>query len=96
MAKTVVKQKTEKTPAKQVAVHQPFVFGRTNYIWMITGLIVIVIGFLLMTGGATQDPNVFPEKEIYSFRRITLAPIVVMIGFGIEIFAILKRPDHKR
>lgn len=45
-----------------------------------------------MSGGATSDPAVFPKEEIYSFRRITLAPIVIMIGFGIEIVAILKRP----
>ena len=59
---------------------------------MIAGVVVILVGFMLMSGGATSDPNVFPKEELYSFRRITLAPIVVMIGFGIEIFAILKRP----
>ncbi len=59
---------------------------------MIAGVVVILIGFVLMSGGATSDPNVFPKEELYSFRRITLAPIVVMIGFGIEVFAILKRP----
>jgi hypothetical protein len=47
-----------------------------------------------MTGGGTSDPNIFPKEELYSFRRITLAPIVVMVGFGIEIFAILKRPKN--
>jgi hypothetical protein len=61
---------------------------------MIGGVVVILLGFLLMSGGATTDPNVFPKEEIYSFRRITLAPIVIMIGFGIEIFAILKRPKN--
>lgn len=70
----------------------PFVFDRTNYMIMIAGIVVILIGFILMGGGATSDPNIFPKEELYSFRRITLAPIVVMIGFGIEIFAILKRP----
>ena len=61
---------------------------------MITGVVVIALGFMLMSGGATTDLNVFPKEELYSFRRITLAPIVVMIGFGIEIFAILRRPKN--
>ena len=61
---------------------------------MVVGVLVILVGFALMSGGATSDPNVFPKEELYSFRRITLAPIVVMIGFGIEIFAILKRPAN--
>lgn len=70
----------------------PFIFDKVNYLIMIAGVVVILIGFALMSGGATTDPNVFPKEELYSFRRITLAPIVVMLGFGIEIFAILKRP----
>ncbi len=78
-------------PKQQGAVI-PFIFDRTNYIIMITGVVVILLGFLLMSGGATTDMKVFPKEELYSFRRITLAPIVIMIGFGIEIVAILKRP----
>ena len=70
----------------------PFIFDRTNYFIMIAGIVVILLGFELMSGGSTTDPNVFPKEELYSFRRITLAPIVVMIGFAIEIYAILKRP----
>jgi hypothetical protein len=87
------KEKQPATPAnKQSSITTPFIFDKSNYIIMLTGVVVIAIGFILMSGGATTDPNVFPEKELYSFSRITLAPIVVMIGFGIEIFAILKRP----
>ncbi len=77
---------------KQTASQTPFIFDRTNYLIMIAGVVIILIGFALMSGGATSDPAVFPKEEIYSFRRITLAPIVIMIGFGIEIVAILKRP----
>ena len=95
MAKQSSAQK-EKQPSvasqKQASPVTPFIFDRTNYLIMIAGVIVILIGFVLMSGGATSDPNVFPKDELYSFRRITLAPIVVMLGFGIEIFAILKRP----
>ena len=72
----------------------PFIFDKTNYIIMIAGVVLILIGFILMSGGATTDPNVFPKEELYSFRRITLAPIVVMLGFAVEIFAILKRPKN--
>ncbi len=95
MAKQSPAQKEKQTsvaPQKQTSPVTPFIFDRTNYLIMIAGVVVILIGFVLMSGGATSDPNVFPKEELYSFRRITLAPIVVMIGFGIEVFAILKRP----
>jgi hypothetical protein len=66
-------------------------FGKENYILLLVGLGFIVTGFILMTGGGSDDPNVFSE-EIFSFRRITLAPIIVITGFVIEIFAIMKKP----
>jgi hypothetical protein len=94
MAKQIIQQK-EKQPTvsqKQVAPTTPFIFDSINYYIMIAGVVVILIGFMLMSGGATTDLNVFPKEELYSFRRVTLAPIVVMLGFGIEIFAILRRP----
>jgi len=68
------------------------VFTRQNYLWMLAGLVVIVLGFLLMAGGGSDDPNVFKAEEIYSFRRITLAPILVLAGFAIEIAAIFRKP----
>ena len=70
----------------------PFLFSKDNYIIMIAGVAVVILGFVLMTGPANDNPNFFNGNEIYSFRRITLAPIVVMIGFLIEVYAILKRP----
>lgn len=99
MAKQQAQSKSQATVSavKQTATPVsglPFVFDKTNYIIMVAGIVVILLGFALMSGGATTDPNVFPKEELYSFRRITLAPIVVMIGFGIEIFAILKRPKN--
>jgi hypothetical protein len=57
---------------------------------MLVGVVVIIIGFLLMTGGGSDDPNVF-NPEMFSFRRITLAPIVVLLGFGIIAFSIMKK-----
>jgi hypothetical protein len=67
-----------------------FAFGPENYRLMIVGLIVLFSGYLLMIGGGSDDPNVF-NPEIFSFRRITLAPIVILIGFVIEIVAIMKK-----
>lgn len=66
-----------------------------NYKLMLIGLVIIIIGYVLMTGGGSDDPNVFNE-EMFSFRRITLAPIVVLAGFGFEIYAIMYKPKIKR
>jgi fumarate reductase subunit D len=70
-----------------------FALGRENYKLLAIGFVIIVIGFLLMLGGKSDDPNVFSDK-IFSFRRITLAPIVVLIGFIFEIWAIMKKPKN--
>ncbi|GAK92203.1 hypothetical protein JCM19298_2691 [Nonlabens ulvanivorans] len=69
-----------------------FIFKKKNYMWMIIGLIVIVTGFALMAGGGSDNPEVFNEA-IFSWRRIRLAPTLVLIGFGIEMYAILLNPD---
>ena len=66
--------------------------GKQNYILMAVGFAVIVLGFILMSGGGDNDPNVFDAEKLYSFRRITLAPILVLAGFGLEVYAIMKRP----
>lgn len=70
-----------------------FAFGPTNYKIMIAGIVVILSGFLLMVGGGSKDPNVF-NPEIFSTQRITIAPIVVLIGFAIEVFAIVYKPKN--
>ncbi|PKP11403.1 MAG: DUF3098 domain-containing protein [Bacteroidetes bacterium HGW-Bacteroidetes-4] len=71
-----------------------FALGKSNFILMAIGLAAIVIGFILMTGGKSTDPNVFNE-EMFSFRRITLAPMLVFGGFVFEIYAIMKKPKQK-
>ena len=71
-----------------------FVFQRKNYIFMIIGLLFIALGFILMSRGASDDPNVF-NPEIYNFRRIRLAPTLVLIGFAIQVFAILTSSTKK-
>jgi fumarate reductase subunit D len=70
-----------------------FALGRENYKLLAIGFVIIVIGFLLMLGGKTKDPNEFSDK-IFSFRRITLAPLVVLAGFIFEIWAIMKKPKN--
>jgi len=72
--------------------NQSFLFGKKNYKFMAIGLGIIALGFILMAGGGSDDPNVFNE-DIYNFRRIRLAPTLVLIGLAIEIYAIMLNPD---
>ncbi len=76
---------------KQVNPQGEFLFGKRNYIIMLIGVVIIALGFILMAGGGSEDPEVFNE-EIYNFRRIRLAPTLVIIGFIVEIYAILSKP----
>ena len=87
------KKQTDSTPN--------FALGKENYILIIIGFAIIIIGFLLMIGGGTGDPHQFypdgdPSKtpEIFSFRRITLSPIILVFGFLFEIYAIMKKPKE--
>jgi hypothetical protein len=72
-----------------------FALAKENYVLLIIGFAIIVLGFILMIGGKSEDPTVFNEEEIFSFRRITLAPMVVLAGFIFEIWAIMKKPKSK-
>lgn len=67
-------------------------FTKDNYKWMLIGLIVMAIGFFLMAGGKSSNVNVFQDKDVYSTTRITIAPILIIAGLIIEIFAIMKKP----
>lgn len=71
-----------------------FVFGKRNYRLLIIGLVFVAIGFLLMIGGGSDDPNVF-NNEIFNAQRILIAPAFVLIGFVIEIFAIMSKPKEE-
>lgn len=72
--------------------NQTFLFDKSNYMWMIIGVVLILIGIALTGGGKSADPHQFNYDELFNFRRITLAPILIMIGFGIEVYAIMKKP----
>jgi hypothetical protein len=95
------KQQSKPAAAKAAAGARPdksgsgIALGLQNYKLMLIGFAIIVIGFALMSGGKSPDPNVFNAEELYSFRRITLAPIIVIFGFAFEIYAIMKRPAKK-
>ena len=67
------------------------IFEKDNLIWMLIGVVVIIIGVLLMAGGKGTDPNVFDENFVYSTRRITVAPLMIMAGLLIEVYAIMKK-----
>lgn len=99
---TIYAQMKKKETKKQTAPHEKhapaqksgpeFTFGRENYKLLLIGLAFIAVGFLLMIGGGSDDPNEFSSK-IFNFRRLTLAPILVVAGYIIEIFAIMKKPS---
>lgn len=94
------KQSSKKTtkPKTEYKAEEPkveFALGKQNYFLLIIGFAIIMIGFMLMVGGGSENPNVFNEDEIFSFRRITLAPIVVLFGFVFEIWAIMKKPKEE-
>lgn len=86
--------KSKRTTEKEtVPAHtSASMFARENLIWMLAGAAVMILGFILMAGGRSADPNVFDEKEVYSTTRITIAPILILIGLVIEIFALFRNP----
>ena len=99
MAKKITLAKSSAAGAAKTAdapLHSPLALAPHNYKLMLAGFVIIVAGFVLMSGGKSADPNVFNEAELYGFRRITLAPIVVMFGFLFEIYAIMHRPKPQK
>lgn len=88
------KQKTRKrkpVAGKATASREEMLFTSKNYILMGVGFLVIVLGFVLMMGGSMPEPDMWDDNLIFSFRRITLAPFLVILGFVIEVYAIFKR-----
>ncbi len=91
----MMEKKQKQVPADLAEKQNNMPLTVANYKLMLIGLAIIIIGYVLMTGGGSDDPNVFNE-EMFSFRRITLAPIVVLAGFGFEIYAIMYKPQNKK
>ncbi|MDD4848389.1 MAG: DUF3098 domain-containing protein [Bacteroidales bacterium] len=91
-AKVVKTEKViEKEPSKKV--YMPF--KKMNYILFFIGLALLILGYVLMIGGGSTDPDVFSEK-MYDFQRLTLSPLLIVIGFVVEIFAIMWRPKDEK
>ena len=84
----------EKKRKEQKKAESQFIFRRKNYKFMLIGIAFIVLGFILMAGGGSDDPTIF-NPEIYSWRRIRLAPTLILIGFAVEIYAILLNPNKE-
>jgi hypothetical protein len=84
-------EKESKKPVQVQKKVSEFAFGKENFRLLFIGLALIAVGFILMIGGGSDDPNVF-SPAIFDFQRITLAPILILAGYVIEIFAIMKKP----
>ncbi|RPD48275.1 MULTISPECIES: DUF3098 domain-containing protein [Chitinophagaceae] len=87
-----MKEKRSPLHIDEPATNRASMFDRSNYTWMLIGAAVMVVGFLLMGGGRSADPNVFDANEVYSTTRITIAPILILAGLVIEIYAIFRHP----
>jgi hypothetical protein len=79
---------------KETPANSQQLFGKENYLLMITGLVVLALGFFMMAGGRSSNPNEFNASEVYSTSRITIAPILIVLGFIIEIIAIMKKSKN--
>lgn len=89
--KAYSKIKSNSAKEKNSTAEKQVLFGKENYMLMLAGIITLAIGFFLMAGGKSSDPKVFDTKEVYSTTRITVAPILIILGFLIEIFAIMRK-----
>jgi hypothetical protein len=89
--------KTSSTPSSKENYTKPTpsIFSKDNYIWMAIGAGVITIGMFLMAGGASTDPAVFNKDEVYSTTRITIAPFLIILGLGVEIVALFRKPKQQ-
>lgn len=89
------KKNTQQKQLQESEKKSGFAFEKQNYMLMIAGVVLLALGYILMIGGGSDDPNVF-SYDLFSFRRITLAPILILLGFVVEIFAIMWNPAKKQ
>ena len=90
-----MKSKRTEPAKKEVDRDSDAFLGRENFKWMLVGGAVMILGFILMAGGKSDDPRVFNEDEVYSARRITIAPLLILAGFIIEVIAIFRQPKRQ-
>ncbi len=89
-SKTKLKPTKSRGSASSTPKTSTLIFGKENFKLILIGVVLIALGFILMSGGSMPSPDVWDESLIYSHRRITLAPIVIVIGLGIQIYAIFR------
>jgi hypothetical protein len=82
----------KKTPAASKETRSFSIFEKENYLWMLGGIVIMAIGLVLMVGGKSDDPNQFHPEQVYSTTRITIAPILILAGLVVEVFAIFRKP----
>ena len=87
----MAEKKVERKATKQGVVDHSPLFTKENYLFMIVGAVVIAVGMMLMSGGKSPDPKVFDYKEVYSTTRITVAPVLIVLGLLIEVYAIFRK-----
>jgi hypothetical protein len=85
----MAEKRSSSAVSKDTKMHP--VFEKDNYLWMLGGIVIMAIGFILMAGGKSSDPNQFHPEQVYSTTRVTIAPILILAGLGLEIFAIFKK-----
>jgi hypothetical protein len=88
-------QQKQAPAVKKTVTPMPSLFSKANYKWMAIGGVIIILGMILMSGGKNQDPNTFDPKVVYSFTRVTIAPILIVGGLLVELYAILLKPGQK-
>src|ERR1700750_1333885 len=79
-------------PVTRKPATSPVLFTKDNYVWMAIGGVIVILGMLLMSGGRSDNPNVFDYNQVYSVTRVTIAPILIITGLMVEIYAIFRKP----
>ena len=87
-----MKSKKETTAAKETHSSRAPLFDKTNLLWMLGGVGIMILGFILMAGGRSDNPNVFKPEEVYSKTRITIAPLFILAGLAVLIYSIFRHP----
>ncbi len=95
MAVNISADKASVTAKKKEVKQLSSLFQKDNYLWMLIGAVVIIVGMVLLSGGKNQDPNTFDTNLVYSKTRITVAPILIVAGLLVEVYALLKKPTAK-
>jgi hypothetical protein len=94
--KTTTEKKTIAKEGRKPAAEMTSLFTKDNFMWMAIGAVLIAIGMFLMAGGKSENPSVFDKEAVYSSTRLTVAPILIVLGLIVEVYAIFKKPAVTR